>query len=441
MKSNGRKTTTRIAALTIAIAIGVIGCGTGAGNDPATTADGGDGGDGERIVLELPNFQFDETPFSDWWQELEAKFEKEHPNVDVQQSDAGRSSQYADVLQTRFAAGDPPELIHELQAQFARFADPGYLMGLEDVIEGTNVLTQWSPLQAGFEWAGSPRGVLLPTSYTTIYYNKQLLADAGITEPPSTPEELLAAAQAVYDPAAGIYGHVAPTAPQDPHLFGEATYFVLGHGGKWYNDDTPTATDPKVVAGIDFYRELVKTGPAGLTQNQRNQLFFDGRAAFMLMDFWFAAALEKEAKPEVFENVEILRPFLPVKVQPGIPNSFIGLPAGLEGEKLAAATEFIRMAASPEMQEAWVRLIGVPAADLTITSEERESTSRTLPVFRELIADYPVVDYFPDSEAVRARLAEVVAVVDDAITNMTGSQTDTATLMGELQTNLERVSP
>jgi len=351
-----RSTRGRRAAV-IGVSLGVLttallsGC-SGAGN-------GSGGADG--VVLEFPNFQASEAPFSTWWEEFVAAFEEKYPDVTVDMTDSQNSDRYQETLLTRFAAGDPPEIVQQTTTNFFQLAGADYLADVGDLVPSS-----WGPLQDTYEWNGETVGVMTLASGLVLYYNEKLLQDAGV-DVPTTPEELVKAAEAVYDPANGIYGFAGVSAPQDPKLYNESAMFVVGSGGEWFDGDTPDFTSPEVIKGLGYYKQALATAPPGLQFTQRNELFQSGKAGFMVENANFLGAIQQQAPADV-------KPFLkpaavPFPNEPGLASVELSIPKSLDGPTLEAARNFVALAVSPEWQKRYAEVIGAPAPDPDSTAD------------------------------------------------------------------------
>ena len=90
-----------------------------------------------------------------------------------------------------------------------------------------------------------------------LYYNKQMLKDAGI-QPPTTWEEMVAAAQKLTDTAKGTYGFAlaAGSYTENVHFA-----FINGsqNGGEWFDSaGKPTFTSDANVDGVLRYLDLMQ---------------------------------------------------------------------------------------------------------------------------------------------------------------------------------------
>ncbi|HZY69248.1 MAG TPA: sugar ABC transporter substrate-binding protein, partial [Devosia sp.] len=240
-----------------------------------------------QTVLDFPSWQTEDKSFQPWWQSVITEFEKEHPDVDVQMTSIPFSD-YVNQLTVRFAGNTPPDIVHLPARNFAAFASNDWLMPLDDKIAGTDIGTSWSPLQASMTWNDSVQGVLLMGYGNVMFYNQDLLDKAGVAVP-TTPEELVAAAEKITDQAAGVFGFGGVTT-EHPNVGTELASWVMGQGQNFFKDGQYNFTDPAVVEAVDMYRRAIKQAPPGSATAQLNQLFADGKIGFVLSGPWHWAS-------------------------------------------------------------------------------------------------------------------------------------------------------
>jgi multiple sugar transport system substrate-binding protein len=124
-----------------------------------------------------------------------------------------------------------------------------------------------------------------------LYYNKQMFADAGIANPPTTWDELVTDAKQLT--TGGKYGLAVEGSSLAENIH---TTFTLSkqRGGSWFDaSGKPTFTTPENVAAVKQYVNflgsdgIANKGDAEYSQNQTITDFATGKAAMML---WQSAA-------------------------------------------------------------------------------------------------------------------------------------------------------
>lgn len=144
----------------------------------------------EEITWWVPNW--DETAARD----LVANFEAAHPgdtvNIVITTWDT-MAQQILVGLQTSSA----PDVISELESRVKTYARRGLLADLTDEINELGAEDFVSSALATGEWQGSYYSVPFRHDGTGLYYNKAMLAEAGLDAAPSTWDEFFAACEAL----------------------------------------------------------------------------------------------------------------------------------------------------------------------------------------------------------------------------------------------------
>jgi maltose-binding protein MalE len=161
---------------------------------PSSSAAGGGATSGGSFTWYTSNNHVYDT-----WKNIISKFEQDH-NVSVN----WQKMPFTDMqtkLQADFAAGTVPDLVEYTTGDATmQFVVTGDVMALDDFIakdgEAMGYPDDWQT-QAVKSWQhdGKTYGVQLQLTAEQLYYNKKMLSDAGISAPPQTWDDFLAAAQ------------------------------------------------------------------------------------------------------------------------------------------------------------------------------------------------------------------------------------------------------
>ncbi|MEK0085757.1 ABC transporter substrate-binding protein [Benzoatithermus flavus] len=162
---------------------------------------------------------------------------------------------------------------------------------------------------AGLAYATAPDGKLhsLPLSvdYWIVYWNKELFEKKGLAYP-ATFDELVAAAEKLTDPDAGIYGFTA-RGMKNANV-PVWTSFLLGYGVEPVTADgrLQTASPGAIEAARLYQRLLTRSAPpgvAGFNWNECQSAFLQGRIGMWLDGVGFAPPLEDPKKSRVVGKV------------------------------------------------------------------------------------------------------------------------------------------
>lgn len=113
-----------------------------------------------------------------------------------------------------------------------------------------------------------------------VFYRRDLLQKAGMT-PPTSMEELEAAARKFNDPSQGVYGFVSRGLRAAAVT--QFSSFLYSFGGDWITGGKASINTPQALAAFNFYGKMLRAyGPPGapnLHWPQAVALFSQGRAA------------------------------------------------------------------------------------------------------------------------------------------------------------------
>lgn len=306
----------------------------------------------------------DELGYVDLYQKLIADFVGHTGNYDLMTVDIVWSGEFGQNQYTLplddFMARDEAEL------------------QIDDILPVAWTLGEWQGAHAAYPLAGYAN---------VLNYRKDLLEQAGIT-PPTTQEELLAAAQALTDADNNLYG-IALLGAKGPAVAQDYMAWVQQHGGRILDDEgKPALNTPENVEILKFFGELFNYAPDGATDywwDQRETAFRNGNVA--MMEGWSIARAGYE-NPEISSvvgNVDIA--VAPVKegMEPkyGFGGWGIGINADSTPEEQECAWQFIKWLTSPEIQKEWLRNDGAPIRRSTMTDPEIVAEYPWMPILLE----------------------------------------------------------
>jgi multiple sugar transport system substrate-binding protein len=294
---------------------------------------------------------------------LYRQFRTEHPNITVkfQEIPAEEASR---KLTTQIAGGNPPDAAFMDAGTTADFASRGALVNLDQYIKRSEY-DQEDYVEAfagSAKYEGSMYALPFDGESTGLFYRTDLFEAAGISEPPKTWDEFVAAAEKLTDPAKKQYGY-ALFAPSP-----ESAYYW--YPWLWQAGGTLLSEDEKSVefnsdAGkkaADFYIGLTKYAPKDFL----NSNSYDGRIAFArgtvgmyMAGAWLAGVLTEE-----FPKIEGKWATAP-------------LPEGEAGCKTTIAGDNLALFSQGKNQDAawkWIEFLTRPASMKVWTVDDPTST-------------------------------------------------------------------
>jgi multiple sugar transport system substrate-binding protein len=204
-----------------------------------------------------------------------------------------------------------------------------------------------------------PAAVPLYSMAYALYYNKQIFADAGISKPPATWDELVADGKKIKAKAKGkqVLGAEGSNLSENIH---HVFVFAKQHGADFFTaDGKADFTSDGAVAAIKQYVDLmakdkaIPTGNAEYAQNQSVSDFAKGKTAMLL---WQSASSNLKSQGMNEDAYGIA----PVPVQSGTPgtgtqiNSMvagINLAVFKDTDNLDGATRFVKFMTSDAEQK------------------------------------------------------------------------------------------
>lgn len=306
----------------------------------------------------------DELGYVDLYQKLIADFVGQTANYDLMTVDIVWSGEFGQNLYTlpldNFMARDEAEL------------------QLDDILPVAWTLGEWQGAHVAYPLAGYAN---------VLNYRKDIMEQAGI-EPPTTQEELLAAAQALTDADAGLYG-IALLGAKGPAVAQDYMAWVQQHGGRILDDEgKPALNTAENVEILQFFGDLFNYAPPGSADywwDQRETAFRSGNVA--MMEGWSIAraGYENPDISSVVGNVDIAVAPVIEGMEPkfGFGGWGIGINADSTPQEQECAWQFIKWLTSPEIQKEWLRNDGAPIRRSTMTDPEIVAEYPWMPILLE----------------------------------------------------------
>ena len=259
MRSNMKRGLVAAVTLSAVAALALGACGS------STT---GGGGGGAAITLKLVAADYGTGPQNTsqkYWQGIADAFHKQNPNItvtvqtinwndfDTQVKTMVQNKQYPDVLE-----GD----------YFPDYAQAGLLYPARDVTSPatfSNLLPVFAKLDT---YNGTQYGMPFTTSARTLFYNKKLFQQAGITAPPHTWADIQTDAAKIKK--LGKIGFGLPLGPEEAQA--ESLLWFLGDGGGYQNaSGNWVINSAPNVAALQFMTGLVKAGDTEPNPGTKNR--------------------------------------------------------------------------------------------------------------------------------------------------------------------------
>ena len=254
-----------------------------------------DRGSGASIKVVIADYSKDHTrPF---WQSLAETYTKQTGvKVDLQVIDWNSIDQQ---VSTMLQNNQPPDVLN-LNA-FASYAKDGLLHPAEDILSPKTKDDFLDAFIRGGEFRGKLYGFPILSSARAFFYNRALLAKAGLAGPPGTWDEFLQAARKIQALGGGTIGYALPLGPEEAQA--EWSIWMWNNGGEWKSGDAWAINSDRNVETLSFLADLankhkvtqVNPGKTNRTDGAF-QLFKDGKVGMVMGFSPLAAQLDAEGK-------------------------------------------------------------------------------------------------------------------------------------------------
>jgi raffinose/stachyose/melibiose transport system substrate-binding protein len=344
----------------------LIGIIAGCSSKNTTSNSDGDSKPADDVVT-LNFFQF-KVEIAEQLEEMIKEFEAEHPNIKVKLETVGGGADYGAALKAKFASGEEPDIFNnggfkELELWKEKLADLSEEPWVEHVLPIGKV-----PMT---DEEGKLFGMPVNLEGYGFVYNKDLFEKAGVTEPPATIEELIAASKKLKD--AGI----------TPFSAGYGEWWVIGQhllNIPFAQQEDPVAFieglydgSEKIVGNEKFkqFKEVLDTelkyandNPLTTDYNTQVTLFASGETAILQQGNW--------TENMIYEiNPDMNMGFLPIplsnddsanRLPVGVPNNWV---LNKNSEHLEEAKIFLEWMVTSETGQRYItdEFAFIPAFD------------------------------------------------------------------------------
>jgi len=270
------------------------------------------------------------------FEEMAAEFEAANPDIDIVIEDVAWGA-LQQRLTTDIAGGTAPDLSIIGTRWLPDFVENDIAEPLDqfidDEFQGRFIDTFMGPSTID----GSVYGLPVAASARAMYYNKDLLEQAGVTDVPSTWDELRDAAEKVSALGDDIHGF-GLQGGGDTEVDAYWYYSLWTHGGDIIVDGKSGVASDAAIAAATTYKDLVDSGltQPGVTNYNRQDvesMLKQGKVGMILSGPWLRGQMKDEA--------------------PDINYGIAGIPAGTEQATYGVTDSIIMFSSSEVKEEAW----------------------------------------------------------------------------------------
>jgi multiple sugar transport system substrate-binding protein len=235
------------AALAATAALALAACSSSASS-------GGSGGSGSTTTLKLVVADYGTGPSNasaKYWAGIVTAFEKVHPDIKVNVTSIAWTN-FDQQVQTMIQNKQYPDITEG--DYFSNYAKDGLLYSASDVLSNPGNLLPAFKTQGTYN--GTQYGMPFTTSSRTLFYNKKLFTQAGITSAPKTWANVESDAAKVTK--LGDVGFGLPLGAEEAQA--ESLLWMLGDGGGYQTAGKYTINSAANVAAFTYLKGLVSAG-------------------------------------------------------------------------------------------------------------------------------------------------------------------------------------
>jgi multiple sugar transport system substrate-binding protein len=235
------------AALAAAAALALAACSSSGSSSGGSSSSG-------TTTLKLVVADYGTGPSNasaKYWDGIVTAFEKVHPNIKVNVTSIAWTN-FDQQVQTMIQNKQYPDITEG--DYFSNYAKDGLLYSASDVLSDPGNLLQTFKAQGTYN--GTQYGMPFTTSSRTLFYNKKLFTQAGITSAPQTWADIQTDAAKIKK--LGDVGFGLPLGSEEAQA--ESLLWMLGDGGGYQTAGKYTINSAANVTAFTFLKGLVSAG-------------------------------------------------------------------------------------------------------------------------------------------------------------------------------------
>ncbi|MEZ5888713.1 MAG: sugar ABC transporter substrate-binding protein [Paracoccaceae bacterium] len=290
-----------------------------------------------------------------------AEYEAANPGVTVEITSLPWGEAFQ-KLATMVSGGDVPDVVEMPDTWLALYAGGDQLVDLDSHIAAWDHGATLTDKTLAMARQSGGKAYMIPYGFylRAMFYNKKLLAEAGVTEPPKTMDDFMAASEAV-SKLPGKYGYCLRGGPGGANGWVMMAATMNGSNEFFTADGKSRINEPGSVAGIQFLMDLYQKGyaPKDSVNWGFNEIvagFYSGTCAFLDQDPDALIAIAERMPAEDFA-------VMPMPVGPSgkaFPTiGFAGWSIFKTTQHEDDAWNLVAALSSPEANATWSKRVGV----------------------------------------------------------------------------------
>jgi multiple sugar transport system substrate-binding protein len=324
----------------------------------------------------------------DVFQSLVDKFNANHPQLFVEPLYIGQPDNQLPKILTAVVGNVPPDILWFTPQITGQLAQLGAIQPLDKWLNKSPVKSEIDPaLKDGMTWNNQIWSVPLATNNTAIFYRPSLFEAAGITELPTTWEELSKTAETLTqdtdnDGRIDQHGIYLALGKGEFTVFVWLPFVFSANGQLLTQNNQPDLLNPGTIEALEFARKLVENDLAMLSPPERGyelDSFIAGQAAMQVTGPWTLGQLEQlDIDYDVFPIPQLEQKAAVV----GGESLFV---FQTNPDREAAAYKFLEYVLGEEFQTQWA--LGTGYLPINIKAQQSET-------YQDFVQENPVLKVF-----------------------------------------------
>lgn len=321
-----------------------------AGEATAAAAEEAAAPSGETVTLEFTQWWEPELP-EGAFRALMDEFEAANPGIKVNLVSGPYATTKEQVV-AGAAAGTMSDVVGLDGAWVSDFVKQGSLASLSQLMKDAGY--DDSGLAAQIQLNGETYMIPVVNFVYPVFVNLDLLAKAGIANPPTTRSEFADAAAKLTDAANNVYGWVLPLSMEQPNgIQNDVMSWVWASGGSMLKDGKPDLTNDDVRSAMEFIKGMYDAGvisPGAFTMVEPDKVteFTNGRVGMMVDSLAHINMIRKDA-PDLKFAITALPAKDDYTGKRGLPYASWGIGVAANSQHQAEAWKLVEFLMSPEV--------------------------------------------------------------------------------------------
>lgn len=241
---------------------------------------------------------------------MTAEFEENNPSISVALEFVPYEALHDKIITSAAAGTNGYDIVLYDVVWPAEFAEGGFLTDVTDRVPkelGNQIFDgAWTTVTYNSRIFGMPW--ILDTKY--LFFNREMLSQAGIETPPSTWAEVMEQSQILKDKGVVKYPLVWSWS-QSEAMICDYTTLVAAHGGSFFEEGKPAFDKDGGLAAIDYMATSLKDGltnPASTEYFEEDvrRVFSNGEAAFALNWTYMNALVNDPSESKVAGKIGVI---------------------------------------------------------------------------------------------------------------------------------------